>query len=42
MTEPTTVKKPKEKEPKKPKTVGGKKAIAQIKGQSKITAFMRV
>jgi hypothetical protein len=26
----------------KPKKVSGKKEIAQIKGQSKITAFMRV
>ena len=43
MIEPAvTAKKPKEDKPKKPKAVGGKKAIAQIKGQSKITAFMRV
>jgi len=39
---PTAAKKPKEDKPKKPKAVGGKKAIAQIKGQSKITAFLRV
>ena len=42
MTEPAAAKKPKEDKPKKPKAVGSKKAIAQIKGQSKITAFMRV